>query len=182
MSTQATQRGGIEVGVILEVIWARPEVRIGCLLAVITAVAVARARSRSGRPWVGPAGLTAVVGTVLTVTLFDARGAEGAPGILDQCRLGGLTATASELMTWSGLANVILFVPVGLFAAMTAPLARGAFLMGTGLSLLIEVTQGALGTRDCSSVDLVANTVGVALGVVTVWATRRARSATRRSL
>jgi len=80
------------------------------------------------------------------------------------------------------IVNVVGFVPVGiLFAAyfsFVRPSARpwlSAVLFGFFLSLVIEVTQYWLPTRDSSMTDLVTNTVGTAIGAAIYrdgWALR----------
>jgi glycopeptide antibiotics resistance protein len=85
--------------------------------------------------------------------------------------------------------NVLLFVPLGLFARMLWRRSlRGAVLIGFGCSLLIEITQltGNFGTapfayRVFDVDDLITNTVGSALGwvVAAVLVRRRVGAAMR---
>lgn len=65
---------------------------------------------------------------------------------------------------FAALANVALFVPFFAAIALLVPtwwwVAAGA-----GLSIAVELYQGEIGTREQDLVDVLANTVGAALGV-----------------
>jgi len=69
--------------------------------------------------------------------------------------------------------NILGFVPFGFLAALWLVPARGpmrlrsfllAVLMGTLISLAIEVTQAFIPARDSNMVDLLCNTAGTVLG------------------
>ena len=66
------------------------------------------------------------------------------------------------------LANVAMFVPLGLFLVLL--LGRGrwwlAILLGFALTVVIEVVQQSLPTRVSDLRDIVANSVGAAIGVL----------------
>lgn len=84
--------------------------------------------------------------------------------------------------------NCLIFIPVGAFLSLALPRLRwwhvGA--AGFGLSLAVEVAQWTLlPGRSPEVVDLVANTLGAALGAVIVavirgWSLRRSRSSSDR--
>lgn len=61
--------------------------------------------------------------------------------------------------------NIVLFLPVGfLYRLITGR--RGAFLLGAGISFGIESIQLFIPARTTSVIDLLANTVGAALGAM----------------
>ena len=66
------------------------------------------------------------------------------------------------------LANVAMFVPLGLFLVLL--LGRGrwwlAILLGVGLTIVIELVQQSLPTRVSDLRDIVANSAGAAIGVL----------------
>ncbi|WP_162243491.1 VanZ family protein [Leifsonia sp. Root4] len=80
-------------------------------------------------------------------------------------------------------ANVALFVPFGILVPLIAPLWHPWLVMASGfaLSCLIEFTQTALPSRFPTASDLLANTLGTALGVGLLAAFMRLRSRARRS-
>lgn len=70
------------------------------------------------------------------------------------------------------LANVIMFVPLGLFFFLLAP--RGwrwlGPILGLGLSVLIEACQlAALPQRVASPFDVLANVLGTLVGTFAAW-------------
>ncbi len=82
------------------------------------------------------------------------------------------------------IANVTAYVPFGFFVALAArrrrPLARMAVAMGigAGLSFALETAQMYLPSRDASTLDLLANVGGTALGALGgVAVARSARAA-----
>ena len=66
------------------------------------------------------------------------------------------------------LANVAMFVPLGLFLLLL--LGRGrwwlAILLGVGLTIAIELVQQSLPSRVSDLRDVVANSLGAAIGVL----------------
>lgn len=90
----------------------------------------------------------------------------------------GQVVPAQVLIGLAG--NVAVFVPLGATLALALgdrPSPRplvGAVLLGTGLSLVIEVTQTAIESRVASAGDLALNALGAALGAAAVvWLARR---------
>ncbi len=73
-----------------------------------------------------------------------------------------------DFTTVEFLANVAMFVPLGLFLVLL--LGRGrwwlAILFGVGLTITIEFVQQFLPSRVSDPRDLVANSIGVTLGVL----------------
>ncbi len=76
-------------------------------------------------------------------------------------------------------ANIALFVPLGILLPLNAPLWHPWLVIATGLaaSCLIELVQTGLPTRVSSASDLLANTLGTAVGVALLALWRRARPA-----
>ena len=73
-----------------------------------------------------------------------------------------------------GAANVVLYMPLGFVAALA--LGRrwwAAVLLGAGLSSGVEILQIYDAGRDCSSFDIVCNTLGTALGAAAALAWHR---------
>ncbi len=70
------------------------------------------------------------------------------------------------LVEW--LANVVMFIPIGLlFAGSVAPRLRArAVPIAAGLSILVELVQTLLPDRVASVYDVAANTLGALLGVL----------------
>lgn len=105
----------------------------------------------------------------------------------------GIVATAARTLEAWGIpfevgypmlefmANVALFVPIGALvsAAWPALQAWRVVAAGTATSILIEVVQIGLPTRYPTVSDAIANTLGAAVGVVTVALVRRRVSLTR---
>jgi len=78
---------------------------------------------------------------------------------------------AWSLPTFSGpesLANITLFIPFALLAAVAWRRPWLAGLAGVGLSMGIETAQALLPSigRSCDSQDIIANSIGAALGAV----------------
>ena len=85
---------------------------------------------------------------------------------------------------FDAIANVIAYVPFGFFVALCSaaapPLARMAVAIGigAGLSFALETAQMYLPSRDASTLDLLANVGGTALGALGgVAVARSARAA-----
>ena len=156
------------MGVIEDVLWSQAEVRRGLLMAATLAVGVAVWIGVRGRPWVAPSGLTLACGVVLAVALTSMDTPHTGTGLSrwSQCRFEGPTSLLRVLQSQQGLANVTLFVPVGLFAAALHGRMRAGLVIGLSLSVCTEVIQGLTWGRDCSSGDLVANLVGAFLGAI----------------
>ncbi|MBW8172589.1 VanZ family protein [Ornithinimicrobium sp. Arc0846-15] len=84
--------------------------------------------------------------------------------------------------------NCLIFIPAGAFLSLALPRLRWWHVAaaGFGLSLSVEVAQWALlPGRSPEVIDLVANTLGAALGAVIVagvrgWSLRRSRSSSDR--
>ena len=63
-------------------------------------------------------------------------------------------------------ANVLLFLPIGFLYQLTGGSFRGAWLIGAGVSLSIELTQVFIPARTSSVLDLVCNSSGAFLGAL----------------
>ncbi len=122
------------------------------------------------------AAAVAVLVAVACVTL-------GPPGAVADARRA-VTALAEALAApWPGTvqraqveaaANVLLFVPVGVLAALVSR-RRGPVLpvvLGAGLSVLVELVQTALPGRVPDPADVAANTAGTVAGVALLAACR----------
>ena len=66
--------------------------------------------------------------------------------------------------------NVLLFVPAGFAWALIRRRPFVVWLGLTGLSLLIELFQGVTGVGAPDVADLIANSVGAAIGAIAAWA------------
>lgn len=119
-------------------------------------------------------GLPFLAGLAL-LTLTPSRVEDSMPNLLDLVlgvthRLGWTSLDFTRLEV---LANVLVFVPVGVLAFLLLPRRTWllAFLVGPGISMLIEAAQRvALPHRAATVTDVLANsagaTFGVALGVL----------------
>lgn len=77
------------------------------------------------------------------------------------------------------LANVAMFAPLGLLAALAWPQLRGGWIAAAGLTLstTIELVQLTMPTRYSTVSDVIANTLGAALGwAVVAWWRHLARA------
>jgi glycopeptide antibiotics resistance protein len=80
------------------------------------------------------------------------------------------------------VANIVLFVPFGMLWMLAPPAAppgrarRGVaiIILGLAASIVIELVQLALPTRYSTVSDVIANTIGAAIGVGLVWMLRLA--------
>jgi hypothetical protein len=153
----------------------------GIALALLPAVPVvgllvALARRRSSRGVRMASGLLAATFTaILLVTLTPGRMSYH-PGV---CAFYW-TGTARDLGSTDGkLLNILMFVPLGFFAAMLVRRTRLPLLGALLLSPAIELTQRELPSlrRACDLVDVVDNVggavVGAVAGLVVVWAVSR---------
>lgn len=75
------------------------------------------------------------------------------------------------------IANIALFVPFGALVAMAWPALQAwkVIVAGAATSIVIEVVQIALPTRFPTVSDVIANTLGAAVGVAVVAVLRRRR-------
>jgi hypothetical protein len=107
---------------------------------------------------------------ILAMTLWpDPRGGDGTPlarAIVDALHAGGLP----EAITFEAIeftANIVMFIPFGLFLALSLPrwMWPWTIVIGLAFTLLIEFLQAAfLPERFATTSDLVANTVGALIG------------------
>lgn len=115
-----------------------------------------------------------IVGLAL-LTLTPARVEKSAPNLLD------LVLSSAHRLGWESLdftrleiiANVLVFVPIGILAFILVPrhLWPLALLVGPALSLSIEVFQRlVLPNRAATLTDVVANSGGALIGVVLAMA------------
>ncbi len=131
--------------------------------------------------------LLAYIACVLVVTLWPSPPDPGSNawvlGLLDWAHAVGVPE-AFDLVTAEVVANVLMFVPLGLLLASSARTPRPwlAVAAGLALSAAIETTQIALPGRVPTVTDVVANTSGAAIGTAAVvavraWRGRRTRPA-----
>lgn len=143
------------------------------VVIVVVILLVVRVLRRHGGRWGGiVAGLVALLAVWVSIagiaelTLFGTRGL----GASQRLALDPIVGARG----WSGIAwrpvidNVTLFVPFG--AALAALWSRRSWLVvllaGTMVSISVEVFQWAFPTgRIANSADVIANTVGVGLGI-----------------
>ncbi|MGY1806349.1 VanZ family protein [Blastococcus sp. SYSU D00669] len=155
-------------------------VAAGVLLAVLLAAVV---RRRRGLTFLTGAGLAVVLG--VTIVPWGGWTAFGLEDDVPAHVLADLAPRPGDLTAWQhagdGPLNVVLFVPLGFLLALLlrAPV-RGALACAL-LSLGIECYQAALTSRVGAFADVVANSLGAALGataalVVLVVARRRSGS------
>ena len=104
-------------------------------------------------------------------------------GLLEWAHGAGLPAEI-DLVTLEVVANVVMFVPLGLLLATSRRVPRPwhAVAAGLALSAAIETVQIALPGRYPTVQDVAANTAGAAVGAAAVvarraWRARRARRA-----
>ncbi|WP_160311229.1 VanZ family protein [Streptacidiphilus anmyonensis] len=78
---------------------------------------------------------------------------------------------ADAFLTEQGQLNIALFVPMSALAVLVFRSPLVALLMGSALSLAIEVTQATVAplARTCDSTDWTANTLGAAVGAGLAW-------------
>lgn len=80
-------------------------------------------------------------------------------------------------------ANIVMFVPFGVlvplaFGRLDGRVAWLTIAAGAGLSMAIELSQLVIPGRVSSVLDVVANTLGAAVGVACVWVAERAPRST----
>jgi hypothetical protein len=130
-----------------------------------------RAATRGGavRRTTSPLARRALLGgatvPILVLTLGPVAALPGADTALLSVEVTGLRGLADAL------ANLLLFVPFGMAAALCAPGWRRPVVWAAGVSLFIELVQLIIPGRFTSPVDLAVNTLGAAAGVLL---TRRA--------
>lgn len=71
--------------------------------------------------------------------------------------------------------NVVAFVPLSLLGSLLRPSVSVSTWVAAGFggSLLVELFQGVLPDRMATHADVVANTLGAAIGATAAWAIRR---------
>ncbi|MDH3591300.1 MAG: VanZ family protein, partial [Planctomycetota bacterium] len=72
--------------------------------------------------------------------------------------------TTHRLGLFDFYANVLLFLPLGVFAGRTLT-RRGTVILGIAFSMLIESAQALIVGRNPSAWDVMANSLGAGLGV-----------------
>jgi VanZ family protein len=119
---------------------------------------------------------------ILLMTLWpDPRGDDGSPlarAIVDALHAAGLPAAITfEVIEFT--ANIVMFVPFGLFLALALPrwMWAWAVVLGLAFTLLIEFLQSTfLPERWATTSDLLANTAGALIGgALTLLVRRRSR-------
>jgi VanZ family protein len=132
---------------------------------------VPRRPAITARVWAGILGLLAGAALVTVITLHPAPVDRGHRALVREALalLHGLGVP--EWFGYAALeftANIMMFVPLGFFAALLLPLGRAwlAALLGAGFSAAVEIAQLALLPERFASVpDVVANTTGTGVGV-----------------
>lgn len=127
----------------------------------------------------------AVLGWVVFAPASDATQVTGIVATLARLVADGGVVTFSEAYTvLEFLANVALFVPFGVLWQFAAPRLRPMAVVALGLatSAGVELVQLLLPSRVSSVSDIVANTLGAALGVgVAAFVNARRDARTRRA-
>jgi VanZ like family len=113
---------------------------------------------------------------ILLITLTPGR----TPGFsAHSCSLV-LTGLSSD--AWSRDArtlNILIFVPVGFFAATLVRASKWPLVLAFGLSFAVELSQREIASihRSCDVIDVVDNTlgalIGAAVGLLVVWVVAR---------
>jgi len=107
----------------------------------------------------------------------------------DAKQITGLVAVIADVLAAIGvprepaavavefLANVALFVPLGALLALSFPRWRAwlVIVIGTAVSIGIELVQIAIPSRVSTVSDVIANTIGCALGLGLILGWARAR-------
>ena len=125
---------------------------------------------RGTRAWALGLGIPFLAGLV-ALTLTPSRVEQRLPNLLD------LVLSTAHRLGWASLdftrleilANVLVFVPVGIlaFLLLPRPIWGLAFLVGPAISIGIEVFQRlALPHRAATVSDVIANSTGATIGVV----------------
>lgn len=129
--------------------------------------------------------LLVLAASLLVVLALTVGPAATAPLRLFDALAGALAQAAGRrpptLNESEALANVLLFVPLGMAGALLLRRHTGWLVVGLGaLSLAIEVLQSTLPDRTPSYRDVVLNSAGALIGVVSVLLVRGVRRATSR--
>jgi glycopeptide antibiotics resistance protein len=125
---------------------------------------------RLTRVWAVALGIPFLAGLVL-LTLTPSRVEDTVPNLLDLAlsTIHDLGWTALDFHRLEVLANVAVFVPIGILAFLLLPRRVGALAVAVGplLSVGIEATQRvALPHRAATVNDVLANSVGATAGVL----------------
>jgi hypothetical protein len=155
------------VATIIGVLLASAQVRTLLALTTLAATLAALVQGLRGRAWGPVTGLVASTGVVIAVTLYSFN----VPG-LGGGRFAGCWSAfdahevlVAAFLTAGGIANIVLFAPMGFFLTLVLRRPLRAALLAFAASALIELTQGLfLGGHDCSGADLLSNTVGAMAG------------------
>ncbi len=154
--------------------------RVAAILLVVLGIAflalawrLMRGQAEDNRAW-STVALVVAIGIIATATLFASGGDEPPQlrllpfeNLIDAIvRDGRLRGALAEM-----LANVLLFVPLGMALSWRFPAVGVArvVLVTLGISLVIEVAQAVAQTgRWASTTDLIMNTLGGAIGALAV--------------
>ncbi|WP_051055434.1 MULTISPECIES: VanZ family protein [Kitasatospora] len=133
------------------------------VLALLLGWAALRAARRYGLPPLFAALLGVSLAGELTATFYPTGGGGGTHPVCGISSDLGFVFDATQ-----GWMNILMFVPVGLFAVLALGRPLLAAVGTVGLSALTETGQGLLPGigRACDSGDFAANTVGGLLGVL----------------
>ena len=155
------------MSVIIEVLWNNQGVRNGLALAVVASVMCGAVQAARGRSVLAPALLVLSIGAAGAVSLFQ-LGFDGAANAgLSRCwgTFSPERWLPNSYLTAQGMANVLLYVPVGLFAWFTWRRTTFAFGVPVALTIGVELLQAYGGAHDCSPEDVLANVTGALVGV-----------------
>ena len=142
---------------------------VATLLAVVACVLFARqARARTST-WKF-LGLVLPILLIVEATLFRTGfGSSFSPGGAFQWSADGWSRISYNPWSDQVLLNVLLFAPAGFAWTLARRRPYVVWLGLTGLSLLIELTQGVTGVGASDVADLIANSVGAAVGATAAW-------------
>jgi hypothetical protein len=167
----------------LQVLWAVPAVRVLLLITMAAAGLAGMLAARFARMhWVVAAGLVASLGLVCAVTLYPVGLPAGpANSALTQC---WRTFTPSDFIghafrSSGGLANVVLYVPLGFFFVRAGLRMPWAVVTAAAISCATELLQALSGSRVCSPDDVASNLAGAFVGGLAALAVGRAAQASR---
>jgi VanZ family protein len=149
------------------------------LLGVVVSLVVWRPLVRA-TSWASVPTLLALLALTLVLALTLAPAATDITSDSSGCYLGGrhLRSRLLQIRTDpESLLNLVLFVPLGLFAVLALRRIWLPTLLVLVLPAVIELAQLRIPGRECSGIDYLTNAAGglagVLLGALTLWLLRR---------